>query len=274
MEPITPRASAQNDEEEIAKLRHERDVAEARFHSSREVARQTHRAAVEDLERAIELAKKKRELARITTAGDDVDATGRTPLTQLEGRRLLVPLLQVGTIQASGLDGIGALGGLGASRTIASVGPVSFSTTRGASLQATTLSFAPEFDVRLSKSWTLGGILRFGYSDIEYGSGTTRDAVTAYVLSAEPRLGYWVRLTDHFALWPRASTRFGFSSLGGQSQADMLTLGGAADVALVLPLTTNLLVMVVPAVRYDHVAGESATNRVSFGAALNMSLAL
>jgi len=147
----------------------------------------------------------------------------------------------------------GALGGT------YQAGMLSFShqkqTFGGTETKTTSFGVAPSFDVFVTKHLTLGGTFSFSYRWQSNNFDPQRGGIvptSGYNVSASPRVGYWIPISDSVAFWPRLGATVGGSRLhsevgppfGGVQTG--IRLGAALDLDLALPITKHLVFLVGP----------------------------
>ncbi len=147
----------------------------------------------------------------------------------------------------------GALGG------VYQAGMLSFShqkqTFGGTETKTTSFGIAPSFDVFVTKHLTLGGTFSFGYQWQSSNFDPQRGGLvpsSGYDVSASPRVGYWIPISDSVAFWPRLGASVG----GSRRQSDVaapfdivqtgIRVGASLDLDLALPLTKHLVFLVGP----------------------------
>ena len=160
--------------------------------------------------------------AASAAAAQDDTPLNPTPVMGKPGTIVLDRLLGVnfGSVPLGGATGFLQAGSFGFSHGTSSAGTNESSST--------TFDIRPSFDVFVSRRVTLGGEVGFGYlwQTSDYGAGGVSKS-TAYSLSALPRIGYYLPLSDTVAFWPRVSV--GGSYARSTREASSPTVGNAAD---------------------------------------------
>jgi hypothetical protein len=131
----------------------------------------------------------------------------------------------------------------------------------GASAGSSFFGFAPRFDVRINGGWTLGGTV-----------GVHHQSQQGTNLSVAPRIGHIVGLGDRGLLaWPRVAARVAY---GRSQMSESSALGGALELALLVPLTSHAYVDVTPSLVAEHrwIGGDAVG--VAFGGGLTGGLGL
>ena len=144
-------------------------------------------------------------------------------------------------------------------------GMVSFSHQKqafgGTETKTTSFGVAPSFDVFVTKHLTLGGTFSFGYQWQSSNFDPQRGGLvptSGYDVSASPRVGYWIPISDSVAFWPRLGATVGgsrrHSDVGPPFDAVQtgIRLGASLDLDLALPLTKHLVFLVGPRIEASH----------------------
>lgn len=150
------------------------------------------------------------------------------------------------------------------------------------SLQLSTLSFAPSFDVFIARNVSIGSRVSLSHSSFrtDLASSATGGAV-------QPRIGWVMPLTEGLYFWPRIFGTFGIvhaestPSTNGAPAPDakqtMLSWGFGAEASLVVPLGRVVALTFGPTLAFsktDAVAGEPAPAQSSMFLGVNGAIAL
>jgi len=161
-----------------------------------------------------------------------------------------------GTVVLDRLLGVGgAPAQLGGAIGFFQAGPLGFShaasSAPGSEASSTALDVRPSFDVFLSQRLTLGGEASFvvQWSTTEGAGGSGKS--TAYLLSALPRIGYYLPLSDSVAFWPRVSVGGSYARTTRDSaalgaNADSVAFRTNVDLDLAVALTKHLALLAGP----------------------------
>lgn len=138
---------------------------------------------------------------------------------------------------------------------------VSFNASRGNS----SFAFAPRFDVRTDSGWTVGGTVGLHYQS----QGFTN-------LSVAPRIGHLFGLGRSGLLaWPRVAARVAYGQTSFTPALEKSSaVGGALELALLVPLTSHAYVDVTPSLVAEHTWLRGDAVGVAFGGGLTGGLGL
>jgi hypothetical protein len=138
-------------------------------------------------------------------------ARGMVALDDLLGVRASTPEL----VGAATLGGVGFPG-------LVSYG-TSHSDSPAGSSDYTSIGFSPAVDYFVMDRLSVGARIDFlAFRQSNDSQGSSR-RTTGYSLSAQPRVGYVVRLDDSLSLWPRLGIGYGTSHQDSESASAMLT---------------------------------------------------
>ncbi|WP_159396654.1 hypothetical protein [Sorangium cellulosum] len=123
---------------------------------------------------------------------------------------------------------------------------------------------------------SVGATVGFSYSASEYDVGGSDDVGTApdghaYAISAVPRVGYAIALSEPLTLWPRAGMGYAGARAERGGRYEMNAWIGIVDVGLVYRPTRHVFLHVAPelGLRMARQKGESGVfqenNALNFG---------
>jgi hypothetical protein len=229
--------------------------------------------------------------AHAEDAGTTVETTAPPRPTQAfgaQGAVVLDDLLGIGVGTAPGALVAPVNTGLVGATGVRMSGWVSYSEQKyeaagaATSLQLSTLSFAPSFDVFIARNVSIGSRLALSHSSFrtDLASSATGGAV-------QPRIGWVMPLTEGLYFWPRIFGTFGIvhaestPSTHGAPAPDakqtMLSWGFGAEASLVVPLGRVVALTFGPTLAFsktDAVAGEPAPTQSSVFLGVNGAIAL
>jgi hypothetical protein len=200
----------------------------------------------------------------------DADVTGRAP--DAFGRAGSVVLGDVIAARAVTPSPVGALGG--ASRLTA--GWLSFGSTMSGDTKMRTVFAEPSVDVFVARGFSLGALIGGGVTSWETSTPGIDGAssMEQWHLTAMPRIGESLDLTNDIAMWPRFAAGVALSDGPGQDKLGV-AVRATFDVPFVFRLTRHVLLQAGPQVSYlNQVSGQPDLRGFSGGASAGLSIVL